>query len=292
MFSKTITSSSISKTTSMQVMQTENYDMFKLMTGNRQINETKVRQLKSEIWSNGLQIPIVVNEDHEVADGQHRLQACRELGVPVMYIIRHGITIEDAANANTAGSNWTTSDWIHYHASQGKEEYQKLVDWITVCRDEGVTSLNLAIYFAQNTLAQIRFAMYSDGIIRGNRGGNTPKDVRKLHDVGSSVRLGKWQFGNVDVAYELLYAYLDFKDTAPWAKKSNFVSALIKVMRIKAFDRKQLLKQIESYPQMWHNCPTSDLFLDMIENIYNYRKNHRNRLPIKNNPELYYERIH
>lgn len=286
MFSKTITSSSISKTTSMQVMQTENYDMFKLMAGNRKINQSKVKQLTSEIWRNGLQIPIVVNENYEVADGQHRLQACRELGVPVMYIIRHGITIKDAANANTAGSNWTTRDWINYHAEQGNEEYRKLVDWIAFCNDEGMTNLNLAIYFAQNKLTSRRFYMYSDGIIRtGTK--RLPKGVQKMHDLGSSVRLGKWEFANLDVARDLLYAYLDFKETAVWAKKLNFVTTLIKVMRIKAFDRKQLLKQIESYPQMWHNCPTSDLFLDMIENIYNYRKNHRNRLPIKNNPELY-----
>jgi len=286
MFSKTITSSPVSTATAMQVMQTDNYDMFKFMVGNRAINPTKVNQLMTEIRQNGLQIPIVVNEKYEVADGQHRLDACRELGVPVMYIVRKGITIEDAANANTAGSNWTTIDWINYHASQGKEEYKKLQQWIEVCRGEGLTSLNVTVFFAQNTLTNERFCMYSDGVVRSNAS-KLPEGVKMLHKVGSAMRLGHWKFGDMDMAYKLLHTYLDFRDTAKWAGKQNFVSALVKVSRIKAFDSKWLLKQVEAYPQMWHNCPTSDLFLDMIENIYNYRKNHRNRLPIKNNPELY-----
>lgn len=263
----------------MNVQTTTNYDQFKFFHGNRAVNQAKVKQLASLIAIDGLKVPIIVNQNKMVIDGQHRLVACKSINEPIKYFVSHGATVEDAAATNQAGSNWTASDWINYHAALGNKEYQKLKDWIAVCKSEGITSVDLARFFAQNSATKMSLYRHSDGSVSKHR-------QRGSISIGTNVKHGTWKFGNLDKAYELLYLHLDFAKTASWASKANFVTTLIKVSRIKDFDAKWLLSQIEKYPQMWYNCATSDAFITMIEDIYNYRKARKNRLPIRNNPEL------
>jgi hypothetical protein len=45
-------------------------------------------RLKKSIKEYGLEYPIVINQDHVVLDGHHRLHACHELGIPVGYTIK------------------------------------------------------------------------------------------------------------------------------------------------------------------------------------------------------------
>jgi ParB-like chromosome segregation protein Spo0J len=47
-------------------------------------------RLKKSIKDYGQQYPIIINQDHiHVLDGHHRLQACRELDIPVSYTIKN-----------------------------------------------------------------------------------------------------------------------------------------------------------------------------------------------------------
>ena len=59
---------------------TKNYDMFKTVKGNREIDKGHVARLKKEIKKRDLDLPIFINEHDEVVDGQHTLQARKELG--------------------------------------------------------------------------------------------------------------------------------------------------------------------------------------------------------------------
>ena len=70
-----------------QIHWTTDYDIFKQLLGNREINYNHVRRLIKSMQEEYLIVPIQVNEKMEVIDGQHRIAACKELGFPIYYMI-------------------------------------------------------------------------------------------------------------------------------------------------------------------------------------------------------------
>lgn len=109
-----------------RVLSTSNYDIFNRLPGNRPINQENVRRLKKDIAEHGLHTPIEVNEELAVADGQHRLQACRELGIPVEYIFKKGASIETARALNTTQRPWRATDFIGSYAETGNKNYVRI----------------------------------------------------------------------------------------------------------------------------------------------------------------------
>ncbi|XCY65795.1 ParB N-terminal domain-containing protein [Streptococcus iniae] len=67
------------------VYKTTNYDMFNFSKFNRNVFLTPEMLKQAEL---GFVSPIIVNENLTVIDGQHRLTACQQLGLPVEYIIK------------------------------------------------------------------------------------------------------------------------------------------------------------------------------------------------------------
>ena len=64
----------------LQIHSTNDLSVFKILEGNRNINLANVERLVKSIEENGfLQMPIIVNENYEVIDGQHRLMAAKKL---------------------------------------------------------------------------------------------------------------------------------------------------------------------------------------------------------------------
>ena len=76
-----------------QVYKTNNYDIFKLMPNNRNVNLTHVGRLKLSFKEMYLISPIIVNSRMEIIDGQHRLHAAKELNLPIYYIIVDGYAV-------------------------------------------------------------------------------------------------------------------------------------------------------------------------------------------------------
>lgn len=106
------------------VFSTCDYNAFKKLDGNRDIMEKRKKLLVQSIKERGwIRNPIVVNEKMEVIDGQGRLEALRELGMPVEYVIAEGATIADCIALNVKQSNWTNTDYVKSYAETGNEDY-------------------------------------------------------------------------------------------------------------------------------------------------------------------------
>ena len=263
----------------MNIVETTNYEQFKFLQANRILDESKIKKLQREISLHGLKVPIMVNEKHQIIDGQHRLMACKKLQTPIKYFVAPGTTVQDAAYANQAGSNWKQIDWIHYYAAHGYKDYEDLESWIELCRERGVNQQN-AILLAQNTATKMSLWQSEDGTITNH------KTSKNAVIVGNRIDQGYWKFGNLDLAQILLDQHVELLSTAKWCSKTSFVSCMIRIQRIKDFDFAWLMHQIKKHPSKWHNCASSDDFLIMIEDIYNYNKRANYRLPIRYNPEL------
>jgi hypothetical protein len=61
----------VNKKESNVIYVTKDYGMFKTVKGNRAIDKAHVAKLKKEIQKKDLDLPIYVNENDEVVDGQH-----------------------------------------------------------------------------------------------------------------------------------------------------------------------------------------------------------------------------
>lgn len=259
------------------MQSTKDYGKFRMMLGNRPVNQTTLTRVMSEIRNQGQIVPILCNEKHEVTDGQHRLEACKQLGFPVKYIVIPGLTIKDAAAANSAGKNWSVRDWVHYHAEMGNEDYKKLRDWIDYCDYHGVR-VSSAIQLARLSSTQNSYSHFSDGIIRETS--SKIKNVKRLGHAGSDVRLGYWKTKDYEKSMALLNDVLIFKDYS-FYRNPNFISALITSNRQDNFDAKILLSQAKKYPQKFYHCGKTSDYLAMFEDVYNFNRHKANRLYLR-----------
>lgn len=104
----------------MEIKSTNNYEIFKFKKENRELNYNKVMSLKSKLIEDKRQIiPIIVNSEMEIIDGQHRFQALKELNWDVMYYIDDKVTTKDLITINNTQKNWSLNDYIHFYASSG-----------------------------------------------------------------------------------------------------------------------------------------------------------------------------
>lgn len=110
------------------ILSTEDYGMFKKLKGNREIMDFRKTRIIESIKERGwIRNPIVVNEKMEVIDGQGRLEALQELGMPVEFIIAVGASIDDCIALNLKQSNWRMIDFVKCYADMGKSSYQLLL---------------------------------------------------------------------------------------------------------------------------------------------------------------------
>lgn len=106
---------------------TRDYSRFKKVVGNRDVKSYK-RVLESIKNVGYIPNPIIVNENYEVIDGQHRLQACEELGISIAYIMIPGLNIESARSMNIGQKNWKTEDYIKSFSATGNESYTRVLN--------------------------------------------------------------------------------------------------------------------------------------------------------------------
>lgn len=265
----------------MKVETTNNYAQFSFLKSNREVNQTKVKKLTSEIMLYGQLVPILVNEEKQVIDGQHRLISCKAANRPVAYIKVAGLTALDAAHANAAGSNWNNEDWIHYYAMEGNENYIDLMDFISRAKMKNIKT-DCAILLAQNNSTRRYWYRDQEGKLFDRKG---PGRVK----AGTEITLGKWKFGDKILANVLLNEIGLFTETYSWVGRNNVVSALIRCRRIDGFSLRKLFDKAQRYPDLWQPASQSHQILKMIETLYNWKVKQEHRLPITNNPRLAYE---
>lgn len=64
-----------------------------------ELSQDEYEALKADIARRGVQVPVEYDEEGNILDGHHRVQACQELGIKDWpSIVRSGMTVE-AANA-------------------------------------------------------------------------------------------------------------------------------------------------------------------------------------------------
>lgn len=133
------------------VYETMDYDRFKFIDGNRDINKTNKKNIIESFGEQGQRYvtnPIIVNEKMEIIDGQHRFEASRELGMPIQYIIVEGIGREAVQDLNRAQLKWALSNFVGFHRVTD-ESFERLFDLLKLYNDvPGKAKLSTTVIYA------------------------------------------------------------------------------------------------------------------------------------------------
>lgn len=109
-----------------KVQVTNNYSVFRQLHGNRPVDEYRVKKVQKSIAQVGQLVPIIINDNNEVVDGQARLEALKRLNMPVMYLKVAGLTRNECVEMNNTQSRWNTGAYISSFADTGNVSYMYL----------------------------------------------------------------------------------------------------------------------------------------------------------------------
>lgn len=236
-----------------QVEKTINYETFKILEGNRKIDRYHLKKLMISIQKNNrLNLhPIIINKDCEVIDGQHRLEAAKQLNLEIFYIKSDTINDEHLIECNANQKSWEVQNFIEYFC-------------VKKCLPAYI-ELNLLL---KSTGLKPKALMT---IILGN----------VTNEILDFLKTGKFIFPKNSNHKQLLDSYLNFisyvkdKRIKPFSMFSNhyFSRAFRWLIKAEGFDYSLFLKKLDL---RWFDLKpqrSSEDWYKLLVSIYNF-KNH------------------
>ena len=224
-----------------KVYSTTEYSKFKKLRGNRAINELHVRRLVEAIKEKDLQIPIIVDQDMNVLDGQHRLDAYKIVGNPIFYIVKDRFVLQDVRNVNSVARKWTLTEYLMSYCKLGKKDYQ-LLEWFHRTYEFGIAEC----------VAMLNGKGYTNVAIL--------KEFRKGDFVIDDLEQGKTWARNINACGEYFQYY----------KKGTFIKAMLHAMKHKDFKWSIFYKRLCNNSSKLKNQGSRNDFIVNIERIYNH----------------------
>jgi len=236
------------------VYQTKNYTFFKFITNNRRINEGHVKSLKNHMrlhgWLRGSYV--IVNGKGEIIDGQHRVKAAMELGIPINYIIDTKITIDDIGSLNSRNKNWQLVDFIDQYVRKDFEHYIKLNNFMKMYPELKPTECMMLC------------------------GGAFTNPTRE------DFEDGKFVTKNMDKAVEWAMGIISLKPYFERYNGSTFVRALVKIMTKKnKFVLTEFVDKVRKRPTRMFICGSVTEYIKVIEDVYNFGRIKENRINLR-----------
>ena len=227
-----------------KIHKTSDYSQFKQIKGNRKVNKRHLARLKQSIKRKNLMHlnPIIVNENMEVIDGQHRLQACKELEVPVYYIKGSGLRFDDVVFMNTNVKDWSINDYLHSYVEQGYKDYIYLRDFANKWGLSTATAI--AILSMDEYVTRAKYKEFKEGKFEVVDKEQSLEFVKRLREVIPYTTENTW-------------------------KDRDFIKALSKAYH-QGVDHDKLIERIEKYPSPLYRRVNVTDYLRMFEDIYSH----------------------
>lgn len=226
----------------MEIEITREYERFKKLEGNRPVSESHVRKLMNSMRQKDLFVPIQCNENMEVIDGQHRLEARKRLNLPVPYFVVKGdFGLVEVQKINAQQKKWNTDDYLQSNLQQGNREYE-VYAWFR--RKYG---------FAHTESLK----MLCDDFVG--------------KELGQAFNLGLFRVKNLEGAKAKAEQLISIEHLYSGIRRRGFVQAMFFLWKKKNFDFKTFARKLEMQPTAMKDCAKAAQYVDLIEEIYNYR---------------------
>jgi len=240
---------------------TSKYDQFKTLADNREVNSLHVKRLVESFNEMHLVCPIIVNEKMEVIDGQHRLQASIETGMPIYYIQVPGYGIKEVQRLNANQKNWTKMDFLEMYCSQGKKTYLEFRAFMEEFPD-------LTFQACERILT---------GFSHGTRTGRVEGKSVQMMD----FQEGKLTIPNPGLSLKNAKKLMDFKEFYEGFTRGSFVSAVVPLFKSKNYDHKEMIYKLGVAPIKLTHCQNVAQYRMLVENIYNWKRQKENKVSFR-----------
>ena len=242
------------------IFTTTNYSMFGHIGGNRNLDTSNLNKIKQSVSKKHIKTNAVIcildsndqKEPLKIVDGQHRFEACKELNIPVSYVIDSSLTMASILNditlLNTASKEWDVSDFMNSEAQKGNQNY----------------ILYSQVYNIFNNSFDHESLFF---ILNSDINRTCPKVSYPL------FKSGQLHFDQSDYNYlvQRLKDISQFNHYSEIGGKRYYQKAINQLMNTKGFDVKQMLSKIQSRQSLIVKCTTVDGALKQLADIYNYK---------------------
>lgn len=230
-----------------KIQATKNYKLFKRHEGeNRNLDLKKHKKLMESMKLYGFLpcYPIICYRDKSgslvVKDGQHRLTIAESLGLAV-YWIEEEVDF-DVAIVNSAQKAWAIVDYAQKFAANGYKDYQEGLEFVDA------HGLPIGVGFA---------------LLAG---------TTTFSNVDDAYRSGDFKIKDRKWAEAVAGIYGPIVAMSPLVKNARFLEACMGVCRVQEFEAKRLIHSAEQCRDKLQSFSTREAYLEMIEDIYNFRR--------------------
>lgn len=229
-----------------KIYETKNYNKFIKKEWNRDINQNNINKIDKSVKENGWLItPIIVNENYEIIEGQHRYYYAKQNNLPIYYMVIPGLNDTDCQIMNSIRTSWLTADYIKYHAIKGNVSYARLMSLNDVYKSINLTTIVYALIGSHSE------GGYNKNIIEG-KFECTEEEYYKATEM-------------LDYLNTLIDEIKKIK-----GKKVSICNAIIFCYKNNLVDMARLKKQILNFSNSINGIVDMESALQELERIYNY----------------------
>jgi len=232
-----------------QVLKTNDYSMFKHMNGNRNINKLHLKRLTESMSEKYIEVPIIVNSNNQIIDGQHRFEAAKELKKDVYYIKVRNLNLDDVHRLNTNSKNWTAEEYMQGYCELGLEDYIKYRDFKRKY-GFGHNETN-AILTNRSRMSGSKNTDFNDGVF-------------KILDYDLAVKNAE----KICMVREYYEGY----------KRRYFVYAMLELFENPDYSHVEFLNKLSFQSVKLQDCTDVKGYLILIEDIYNFKRSKNNKV--------------
>lgn len=237
----------------MTIHQSFDYDNFIPYKQNRPLSESHVKKLmeslkrKNRLKSNPIKMVKTTEKKYYIFDGQHRVEACRRLKIPLQYVIEDDVSMQSLLDQQIS-LNWKWTDYIHKGIKEENPNYIKLE--------------NIRKKFAFNTFAI--------SCILSDFSEKEHNDIKKGKFI-FSAQLEDF-FDKLYIHWENIYQKLT-NDQKKYIKSRNFIRCVVRWYK---YQNQTFLEMLESLKKHTVDIPFQGNYkqcLVEITNIFNQGPN-------------------
>ena len=234
-----------------KVNETTDYSIFRNLDGNRAVKNSHVRRLVEAIRKNDMKLPLIVNKNMEVLDGQHTLEAKKILKKTVQYIIREKLDIQDVRKVNSSQDKWSNTDYLMSYYKLGNKEYA-LLEWYV---RENKLGIMFSVAVLQNKV--------NLGIADSNR-----------------FKEGKFKVTNLENANLWAKRIYEISDYFEYWKDHKFLRAVVTCFMMPEFNYKLFIDKLKNKSGKLRKQASRNDYIVNIERLYNHGTSARKQIRI------------